>query len=675
MELFKGPADIYRPLEGSEIRLITLKRTGRSSDQPIEAQLYHAPLETAKYFALSYPWGTPGATRTILVNGIAFPVFESLFLALVNLQLRRGADLVDPPMADAPAQEARDAGNTDDDEIPTAWWIDAICINQKSLVERTKQVSRMGLVYSMASKVVIWPGDLPICREEILNAAIADASVKYTRSLVEAYPELTSKTPSAGITFFEDSVCADIIAKHNLLSRSLMGAMSTLLWTFHQHYFTRVWTFQEAVVAQSSPIVLLGTYSVPLMCMEWLRGGWGAVSKMPPYRDSVSIKARVALQASSVAPIVAARASLHQALSSGSELECFASQLSASLRQSVGWRSARDPRDRIYGMLGVTKLPVPMPPELEPDYERAFDQVAFSYAKFLIRNHNRLDLLGMGVNSLAGYPSWVPNFDGGTGLATEPSKVQSVATLSTDGTCLIAKGTVIGSVIKVLSRPDVDGQRGLQARAAQDSALAMWSAFLDQIVCPAAVLRSVSSELVLRELLEAYQAEDMIDSGDSTVLLASLGATEATEATGRASGVALNNSLQRLQVVFSFMNFVLLEDGCIMPSPVGVRHDPKPGDVVSAIRGFDLYAVLRRLDTASTREGFCIIDAFCLGTGSLPMTVTEEVFANRVETDFDICPMVIPPSQLLPRMKPFIPDAGDRTLGDVDAELILNSGC
>lgn len=636
MELFKGPADIYRPLEGSEIRLITLKRTGRSSDQPIEAQLYHAPLETAKYFALSYPWGTPGATRTILVNGIAFPVFESLFLALVNLQLRRGADLVDPPMADAPAQEARDAGNTDDDEIPTAWWIDAICINQKSLVERTKQVSRMGLVYSMASKVVIWPGDLPICREEILNAAIADAAVKYTRSLVEAYPELTSKTPSAGITFFEDSVCADIIAKHNLLSRSLMGAMSTLLWTFHQHYFTRVWTFQEAVVAQSSPIVLLGTYSVPLMCMEWLRGGWGAVSKMPPYRDSVSIKARVALQASSVAPIVAARASLHQALSSGSELECFASQLSASLRQSVGWRSARDPRDRIYGMLGVTKLPVPMPPELEPDYERAFDQVAFSYAKFLIRNHNRLDLLGMGVNSLAGYPSWVPNFDGGTGLATEPSKVQSVATLSTDGTCLIAKGTVIGSVIKVLSRPDVDGQRGLQARAAQDSALAMWSAFLDQIVCPAAVLRSVSSELVLRELLEAYQAEDMIDSGDSTVLLASLGATEATEATGRASGVALNNSLQRLQVVFSFMNFVLLEDGCIMPSPVGVRHDPKPGDVVSAIRGFDLYAVLRRLDTASTREGFCIIDAFCLGTGSLPMTVTEEVFANRVETDFDI---------------------------------------
>lgn len=633
MELFKGPADIYRPLEGSEIRLITLKRTGGSSDQPIEAQLYHAPLETAKYFALSYPWGTPGATRTILVNGIEFPVFESLFLALVNLQLRKGADLVDPPMVDAPAREARDAGNTDDDEIPTAWWIDAICINQKSLAERTKQVSRMGLVYSMASKVVIWPGDLPICREEILNAAIADAALKYTRSLVEAYPELTSKTPSAGITFFEDTVCADIIAKHNLLSRSLMGAMSTLLWTFHQHYFTRVWTFQEAVVAQSSPIVLLGTYSVPLMCMEWLRGGWGAVSKMPPYRDSVSIKARVALQASSVAPIVAARASLHEALSSGSELECFASQLSASLRQSVGWRSARDPRDRIYGMLGVTKLPVPMAPDLEPDYERAFDQVAFSYAKFLIRNHNRLDLLGMGVNSLAGYPSWVPNFDGGTGLATEPSKVQSVATLSTDGTCLIAKGTVIGSVIKVLSRPDVDGERGLQARAAQDSALAMWSAFLDQIVCPAALLRSVSSELVLRELLEAYQAEDMIDSGDSTVLLASLGATEAT---GRASGVALNNSLQRLQVVFSFMNFVLLDDGCIMPSPVGVRHDPKPGDVVSAIRGFDLYAVLRRIDTSSTREGFCIIDACCLGTGSLPMTVTEEVFANRVERDFDI---------------------------------------
>lgn len=37
--------------------------------------------------------------------------------------------------------------------------------------------------------------------------------------------------------------------------------------------------------------------------------------------------------------------------------------------------------------------------------------------------------------------------------------------------------------------------------------------------------------------------------------------------------------------------------------------------------------------------------------------------------------MVIPPSQLLPRMKPFIPDTGGKTLGDMDAELMLNSGC
>jgi hypothetical protein len=44
--------------------------------------------------------------------------------------------------------------------LPDAtFWIDALCINQKSNKERGHQVQLMGDIYSRASKVVVWLGD------------------------------------------------------------------------------------------------------------------------------------------------------------------------------------------------------------------------------------------------------------------------------------------------------------------------------------------------------------------------------------------------------------------------------------------------------------------------------------------------------------------------------------
>lgn len=37
-------------------------------------------------------------------------------------------------------------------------WVDALCINQKDLTERSLQVLRMGIIYSKAKNVLVWLG-------------------------------------------------------------------------------------------------------------------------------------------------------------------------------------------------------------------------------------------------------------------------------------------------------------------------------------------------------------------------------------------------------------------------------------------------------------------------------------------------------------------------------------
>ncbi|KAF4635100.1 hypothetical protein G7Y89_g3001 [Cudoniella acicularis] len=41
---------------------------------------------------------------------------------------------------------------------PRVFWIDAICVDQQNLMERSAQVQRMGEVYTLAHRVVVWLG-------------------------------------------------------------------------------------------------------------------------------------------------------------------------------------------------------------------------------------------------------------------------------------------------------------------------------------------------------------------------------------------------------------------------------------------------------------------------------------------------------------------------------------
>lgn len=104
-----------------------------SVNEEISGRLESRPLSKLhSYEALSYVWGDKNNLRSIKINGHDFPVTKALEKALRHLRF---------------------------EDRPRALWIDFICINQKDCLERSEQVSVMGLIYEFAKSVLVWLGE------------------------------------------------------------------------------------------------------------------------------------------------------------------------------------------------------------------------------------------------------------------------------------------------------------------------------------------------------------------------------------------------------------------------------------------------------------------------------------------------------------------------------------
>jgi hypothetical protein len=85
-----------------------------------------------KYEALSYAWGDPIFNRSIKLADAHFPITTNLKVILRALRH---------------ATQER------------VLWIDAVCIDQYNIQERSHQVSRMNDIYSQAANVIVWLGE------------------------------------------------------------------------------------------------------------------------------------------------------------------------------------------------------------------------------------------------------------------------------------------------------------------------------------------------------------------------------------------------------------------------------------------------------------------------------------------------------------------------------------
>lgn len=204
---------MYSPLDSTkhQIRLLHLQpslerfseaTSDRKSIQKIRCSFSLVSLQDdAEYEALSYVWGKAEATASILLNEMSFPVTGHLESILYYLRYRDRERIL---------------------------WIDALCIDQNSISERSQQVSVMHEIYSEASQVVAYLGD---AWEGV------DSAFKIM-AFAGSHPDLHWITPSGpSIRSYEPDL------ESPLHSDSFARILAAPWWT-------RLWTVQEFLLAR-----------------------------------------------------------------------------------------------------------------------------------------------------------------------------------------------------------------------------------------------------------------------------------------------------------------------------------------------------------------------------------------------------------------------------------------
>jgi hypothetical protein len=114
------------------IRLLTL-HPASDEDETITCTLTAHDLDKRipEFTALSYTWGSPENQKSILVNGCSIDITPNLYAGLMHIRRKKSNRVL---------------------------WIDALCINQEDIFERSRQVPLMRDIYMVAEDVLVWLG-------------------------------------------------------------------------------------------------------------------------------------------------------------------------------------------------------------------------------------------------------------------------------------------------------------------------------------------------------------------------------------------------------------------------------------------------------------------------------------------------------------------------------------
>ncbi|CAG8958801.1 hypothetical protein HYFRA_00011752 [Hymenoscyphus fraxineus] len=372
----EAPLLYYKPLnvETREIRLVTI--LPGDFDDEIHCTLSLASLDDPlDYEALSYVWGetgNPDLMREVFIDGVLSSVTINLEVALRYLRYK---------------------------SEPRVMWIDAICINQKDNDERGSQVMHMGSVYSMASRVVAW-----------LGGEHDDSDLAF--DAFQALPATKEEHWDSEMNSSFDPCYLD--SKYLIAIRNVM----------RRPWWQRVWIIQESILA-STLLFACGNRSILadkisamhsscdfhryLCCRKvlWSRRPLQTSESITLwYWRNMNLRARPD------------RPTLSRLLSSFRNYQCC------------------DPRDKIYGLLGLCSRPEKgtILPNYSKDISTVYQQVVLNTIDFQ-KSLEIFSHLGFkhssGSSSLKSLPSWVPSWD----LEIERHTMQALQWRQND-TCL-----------------------------------------------------------------------------------------------------------------------------------------------------------------------------------------------------------------------------------------------
>ncbi|KAE9366699.1 HET-domain-containing protein [Stipitochalara longipes BDJ] len=418
-----------------EIRILKLL-PGRWSDI-IQCQMSHVVLdENPDYAALSYVWGDPLLTHEILVNGILYSITTNLYLALRRLRRVDAACII---------------------------WVDAVCINQADIEEKTQQVSIMGEIYKTSREVLIWLGD---CTKPVaLPSIVWHSDDRDSDKLAEYFQ--TDLVNVHGVLRNDCSEMTDVYAALIFLRLIVDGAhlydlaffqrsgeyklqsitkweqaMKGLEMILNSPWWNRVWVLQETVLPQRATIQF-GNITFPWQMIaqatEQLAHHYtfccsGHLNTRPFREEEILTGFRKVVD-----PIELLR---------NGRADGMRTSLSQLLSITLQ-RASTDSRDKVYALLSLVTNWYGREP-IRPDYALSVNQIYAQVVIKEIQGSNSLQILqGVPWISNTRLPSWITRTSSNHLRNVQESRINASALFraSRDSLCdvqEVAESSVLG---------------------------------------------------------------------------------------------------------------------------------------------------------------------------------------------------------------------------------------
>ena len=371
------PVGIYEPLKSGETRVLRIQPTPKGQSISCELKTVQIPIprenpvQLTTYDALSYCWGTMKPDHQIFCNNLLFPVTANLYSALAALR-----------------------SSTEVKQL----WVDAVCIDQQNIDERNQQVGQMLSIYKGARSVVVWLGDTAE------NSSIA----------IEGFKHLDS---------YERRMSVFMHSHTHKCYSNLRAMYEAQVALFNRSWFRRSWIRQEITVSKTCLVRCGGDE------LTWyqLKRGANRLKRVHQKLDREGETTLPHFPKSCIEPLqylVRGWVFGQPVISESAEIRSIWYYHAGSLLDllMVGRAfNATDPRDKIYSVLGLAKVPIvesnSAPPDTNPmvvDYSKTTSEVYQYLAKYIINRDRNLDILCILLThrnaESADLPTWVPDW-------------------------------------------------------------------------------------------------------------------------------------------------------------------------------------------------------------------------------------------------------------------------
>lgn len=309
-----------------------------------------------EYDAMSYVWGSPELSNTIYVG-------KGKETVKITANLDEAIRYMRYP------------------DRPRTMWIDGLCIDQQNVEERGRQVAYMCYIFWGATRVIVWLGKA------------AHDSDRAMDTLRRVASQTASDKSTEGASGLDERQSEEFAPAVHLQDAELLSILALL----RRPWFERIWVRQEVAEAGEESLVACGTKTL----------SWMGVRRA---MTSIDIALASAIRLFS-------REFQNRFDAAHHLIQCGVPALKF-LRLYLCGAKCTDPRDRVYGLLGILNgghyLDV-----IVPDYSKSTSEVYISVVLGYIATKKSVDFLischkdsreEISVSPADALPTWVPDW-------------------------------------------------------------------------------------------------------------------------------------------------------------------------------------------------------------------------------------------------------------------------